>query len=132
MPKHVLAPVYEGVQVDKFTRLKLQVWAIPEDLVLHLCGRTFLANGETSMLCFDYNITGLGVRDDFYVVPSPGLLTGINVYIVDGFSAYGDVFVQLSVLHGFSENDMAHRLLILGNLGGDVMRAYPCSPCDGA
>lgn len=131
MPDEKFTPVYDGVSIDKFSRLLLQVWAIPTSLEMHLCGRFFLDGGETSMLCEDYALTGGGVEDEFFIVPSPGLLSGINVYITSGASSYGDVYVQLSMLHGFSRINMAHRLLLQGYIGGEIMRAFPCSSCKG-
>lgn len=98
--------------------------------MLHLCGRSLLNNGERSILCYDYKLTGVGVKDEFYVVPSPGLLESINTYIIEGDSTYGDVFVQLSVIHGKSEIDMAHNVLIQGYVGGDTMRGFPNSTLD--
>lgn len=130
MPEVVLQPVFDGISIDKYTRLRLNAWAVPADLEIHLCARTHLLNGELSMLCEDYHLTGAAALDEFFIVPSPGLLSSANLYVIDGVSAYGDIFVQLSMLHGKSEFDMAHRLLIQGYIGGTVMRGFPCSPCE--
>lgn len=130
MPEPVIAPVYGGIWIDKFTRLLLQAWAVPVDLEVHLCGRTLLESGERNLLCYDYKLTGVAAKDEFYAVPSPGLLESINLYMIGGASSYGDIFVQLSLLHGRSAIDMAHRIIIQGYIGGDTMRGFPDSSLD--
>lgn len=129
MPEHLQA-TYPGLKITRDDRLLIQAWAVPTGLVLHLCGRIFQTDDTVVPYCSDFDLTGAAAKDEFEVGVTPGLLDACTVYIESGSSDPGDIFVQVSMLHGRRLTDMSARLLIAGYIGGESMRGWPCSPCE--
>lgn len=130
MPAHIPSPTHGGIRIDKDSRLWVQTWTVEPSLTIQFCARTLLLNNETTPIWYTWKLDDGGTEQSFFIHPSPGLLESANIYITAGSSQFGDIYVQMSMIRGKETQNVAHRLIIQGYIGGANMRGYPGSDFD--
>lgn len=127
MPEHEFTPVYSGIWIPKASRVWLQAWTSVTGLTLRFCARSFLKNGEIVPVWYHFPLSGGGTQEEFFIIPSIGLLESVVVYIDAGTSVWGDVWIQSSLMINNDTTRVAHRIILQGYIGGAVMLGYPGS-----